>query len=243
MGMRSRGAARVLSRLAGTTSFVEPEAAHLRRFVAPGDVAIDIGAEYGLYTVMLADLVGRDGRVEAFEPQPGPLQFVRTVTRALGLQSSTTVHHGALGNRTGTATLSLPRRGGLPVHGRAFITDGSSGLGPNEEFTAHREREIRLTTLDRAVEVLGLPSLSFVKIDVEGFEPAVVEGGAASIRRLRPTLMIEIEDRHLAKFGTRGQDLADELLRLGYSMLTLRDGDWREVRTITDETRNYLFAA
>ncbi|GGV83834.1 FkbM family methyltransferase [Streptomyces massasporeus] len=108
---------------------VEDEVAGLRAFVPAGSVCVDAGAEYGLHTRVLAALAGPSGRVHSVEPLPGPCRRLRVTARLLGARN-VTVRRAALGDRRGRGRLSLPVRRGLPVHGRAYLTDGAHGPGP-----------------------------------------------------------------------------------------------------------------
>ncbi|MFI5618584.1 FkbM family methyltransferase [Streptomyces sp. NPDC051567] len=239
-GKRIRGVAAALSRAAVHCSFVEEEVAGLGAFVVPGDVCLDIGAEYGLYTWTLAALVGPSGRVHSVEPLPGPARWLRTGARLLGCRN-VTVHRTALGARPGHGTLSLPRRRGLPVHGRAFLTQGASGPGPNSEFRTSRPVPVPVRTLDQLAYRAGIGKLGFLKADVEGAELAVLTGAQQVLRRCRPTLLLEIESRHMDKYGARPADVVSHLHDLGYGLHRRRGGSWAETTHITDDCRNYLF--
>ncbi|MUL40107.1 FkbM family methyltransferase [Streptomonospora sp. PA3] len=237
-----RAVAAVLRGISPHAFFIEREIAGLAEVVRPGHVCLDIGAEYGLYTFTLADLVGPAGRVCAIEPLPGPASFLRTAVRTLGA-GNVRVLRRAVGAEDGAGTLSLPLRRGLPVHGRAFLTTGARGVGPNAEFRARRSVAARVTTLDSLVAELGLDRIDFIKADVEGAELAVLDGGPATLRDHRPALLVEIEDRHLAKYGARAADLVERLAGLGYGMRVRVAGAWRRADRVREGHRNYLFTA
>lgn len=164
---RTAGVAGALHWAAARMPFVEDEVAGLREFVRPGDVCLDVGAEYGLYTWALSHLVGGAGQVHSVEPLPGPARWLRLASRTLGC-ANVVVHRTALGSRTGHGVLSLPMRRGTPVHGRAYLTEGTDGPGPNAEFRTSRPVPTTVDTLDRLVRGAGLEKVSFVKADVEG---------------------------------------------------------------------------
>lgn len=239
-GRRLRMADRLIQRLSSGPSSVEPEAAALDGFLAEGYVCCDIGAEYGLYTLTFASRVGPRGTVLAFEPLPGPGRFLARTVRWLRA-SNVAVHQHALGDEPRQGTMSLPKRRGLPVHGRAFLADDADGLGPNAEFAGDQRLQVTVSTLDRVVAQSGLDRVDFIKIDVEGYEPAVLRGAEETIRRFRPVLLIEIEDRHLDKFGADSSTVVDIMMAHGYSMSTLWNGRWEPVETVTERTRNYVF--
>ncbi|WP_031069037.1 FkbM family methyltransferase [Streptomyces sp. NRRL S-118] len=222
--------------------FVEDEVAGLRAFVPPGSVSVDVGAEYGLYTWVLSALAGPSGRVHSVEPLPGPNRWLSTTARLLGARN-VTVHRAALGARAGHGKLSLPLRRGLPVHGRAYLTEGADGPGPNAEFRAARTVHAPVRTLDELAGDAGPGRVAFVKADVEGAELDVLEGGSDTLRRHRPTLLLEIERRHLAKYGADPADVLRHLRSFGYQAHRRRRGRWVPVPLVTDDCRNYLFTA
>lgn len=231
---------RLLRRLATGGSPVEPEAAALGGVVSDGAVCFDIGAEYGLYTLTFAAGVGPAGRVFSFEPLPGPHAFLARTVRLLGLDN-VTLSDQALGDRRGRGHMSLPVRRGLPVHGRAFLADEADGLGPNAEFAAERRLPVAVSTLDTVVRAAGLDRVDVVKVDVEGYEPAVLRGAEWTLAEYRPTLLLEIEARHLAKFDVAPAALVGSLTERGYDMAALWDGRWLAVDGTVPERRNYLF--
>lgn len=221
---------------------MEDEVAGLGELVRPGAVCVDVGAEYGLYTWVLSALAGPTGQVHSVEPLPGPARWLRTASRVLG-SDNVTVHRTALAARAGHGTLSLPRRRGLPVHGRAYLTRDADGPGPNAEFRTSRPVSTPVRTLDQLAREQGLERVEFVKADVEGAELAVLRGGARTLRRDRPALLLEIEDRHLEKYGSRPADLVRHLGEYGYAAHRWRQGRWAAAPRITTDCRNYLFTA
>lgn len=236
---RPRWVHQALAAVARRGGPVEKEILGLGAVVRPGDVCLDVGAEFGLYTHVLAHLVGPGGAVHAFEPQAGAHRWLAAGVRAAG-PDWVHLHRLALGAGTGTALLSVPRRCGLPVHGRAFVTTGAHDEGPNREFAGRRHEAVALTTLDAAVQALALPAVRLVKVDVEGAEAALLDGAEQTLRRHRPHLLVEIEDRHTAKFGTTGRDIVARLVALGYAP-HVWDGAWRGIRELEAGERNYLF--
>jgi len=238
-GAAVAGALRVLARV---TPFVEPELIGLREVVAPGDVCVDIGAALGLYTVSLARLVGPQGTVHSVEP----LVFAHPALSYLlrPREGRNVVRHSvALGAREGRDVMSVPVRHGVPVTGRSFLTAGADGLGSNAEFDEHLEVVVRTDTLDRFCAANGIDRLDFVKADVEGAELRVLQGGEETIERLRPKLLLEIEERHVRRFGYRAQDVADWLAERGYRMHAWRGDAWQHVERVRPDVRNYLFLA
>ncbi|MDD7941084.1 FkbM family methyltransferase [Actinomycetospora lutea] len=238
---RSRAVRAALVAAAGRGAPVEKEILGLADLVGPGDVCLDVGAEFGLYTHVLADLVGSRGTVHAFEPQQGAHRALQLGVRAAGL-SWVHLHRLALGDAPGTAELSVPRRRGVPVHGRAYVTAGARDAGPNREFAGHRLESVAVETLDAVVADLVPGRVSLLKADVEGAEGALLDGAVGTLAAHRPHLLLEIEDRHTLKYGVRAAELFARLTGgLGYRAHTWAAG-WRPVAGIVDTERNYLFS-
>ena len=142
------------------------EMAVMRALVPRGGVALDIGANIGFYTLMLAQLVGEDGRVFAFEPSP--LAIHRLTAAAAGL-ASVRVLTVAVSDVSGTSRLLVAP--GDSMHS----TLRSSALDRTEWSAA---AEVETAPLDVLSEALGWGEVDFVKVDVEGHEAAVLAGAS-----------------------------------------------------------------
>src|SRR5262245_33079559 len=86
----------------------EPEAVWVQSVVEPVDLALDIGANVGWYTVLLSRLVGPTGSVHAFEPVPATAEILAHVVRGLHLQN-VRVHACAVADFEGSAAMEVPR--------------------------------------------------------------------------------------------------------------------------------------
>jgi FkbM family methyltransferase len=227
--------------LARTTPWVERELVGVGQLIPSGGVCIDIGAAAGFYTAELARLVGNGGVVHSVEP----LRFAHaTASRLLGLRSGRNiVRHGvALGDSGEELVMSVPLRRGVPVTGRSFVTRNASGLGSNAEFDEHLRVVVDGDTLDGFSARLGIDRLDFVKIDVEGAELHVLRGGQDTIGGFKPLVMVEVEDRHLERFGVSSAQIAAWFGAQGYRMSVWDSGSWREAADVTVQFRNYLFS-
>ena len=155
---------------------LDRELALARHLLEPGRGVADVGANTGLYTYAF----GRSTRVDAFEPLPEPARILCALADTL---PAARVHQVALSCTRGTATLYVPRIGGQAHSEQARFTPMA---GPHDAIV------VDVRTLDEyALENVGL-----VKIDVEGHEVDVLAGAADTIRRERPVLLVEIEQRH-----------------------------------------------
>jgi Methyltransferase FkbM domain len=131
------------------------------------------------------------------------------------------------------------------VTGRSFLSRRAGGPDPNAEFAGRIAVTVAVDTLDELCEREAISRLDFVKIDVEGAELQVLEGGQRVIETHRPVLLIEIEARHAARYGCSPDDITSWLFQRGYTMHVWnmhawRRG-WRGADRIEAGTRNYLF--
>lgn len=228
-----------LYRGAGKIGWAEPEISGLAQVVSPGDTVLDVGAALGMYTVPLAYLTGPEGRVFSVDPQPRNFHVVRFLRAVTGVKRST-IRRIAFGPQQGESKIAVPVILGLPIFGHGHISDGVV------EKSKHRivHTPTPVDTIDEWVERDGIEKLSFIKVDVEGFEPSVLEGAHGAIGRDRPSLMLEIEDRRLVRYGrmTAAQFQSDILTRWpDYRMYTWSGREWTPATEVTDEVRNYLF--
>ena len=236
---RLRTAASLLRRLAPRVAAVEDELDALPRLVAAGATCLDVGAKHGAYTLVLADAAGPEGHVVAFEPLPGPRRLLRTARRLLGGGTVETVA-AAVAQEDGEGTIGLPVRRGVPVPGRAFLTSSADGLGSNAGWR-HTAHATRVVTLDAWCAAADVAHVDLIKVDVEGAEQRVLAGAEHVLRRDRPTLLVELEDRHLGRFGTDARRVFDGLLARGYRAAVLAGDGWRRIGAPSRTRRNHLF--
>lgn len=145
--------------------------------VAPGDVCLDIGANLGLISLRMSDRAGPSGTVHAFEPQPRMQSYLQ---RTIGENNIKNIHlHGvALGQERGALQLSIPRGNS----GAASLATDHAGEAEQFEVSVHR--------LTDFMKELGVDSVSFIKIDVEGFEPFVIRGGEEFLSDIKPNVIV-----------------------------------------------------
>lgn len=179
----------------------------LAPLVAKDAVVFDVGAHAGQFAKLFARLAPR-GRVYAFEPGSYARAILRVAIR-LNRLGNVAILPLALGDRCGVAVLTVPvKRSGSYGFGLSHL--GAGGGRPAEVEL------VSLATLDAVVEALQLDRLDFIKADIEGFELRLIEGAAASLARLRPVLLLEMNEAHLARAGDSFAAAWQRLLDLGY---------------------------
>ena len=175
------------------------------RLHRPGTI-LDVGAHDGLLALPLSRLPG--ARLLAFEPLPSA--FARLDAAIRGAHAGVVpphvaLHRQALGATPGSLTLSVPVLDGVVQEQWASAAKDYSGFAS----VAVERHSVEVVTIDS----LGPPDLTHVKLDAEGFEEEVLRGGAETLRRCRPVLSLEVEERHRPG-ATR--DVPALLAALGY---------------------------
>jgi FkbM family methyltransferase len=187
----------------------EPDTVALwRALVAPGMVVADVGAHAGQYTILASPLVGAGGSVHAFEPDPETFRLlVDNVT--LNRCANVACANAALAREPGTARLYL-----------ADVSNvGGSSLRPTVCYRG-RQRDVRVETLDGYAAARALGRLDLLKIDVEGAELLVLDGGAGLVERSRPLMILEFSI-NAAAFGYTEATLRSRLAGWGYRLYTV----------------------
>jgi FkbM family methyltransferase len=208
----------------------EPELAVLRAIVPARGTAIDVGANRGIYSYALARLVER---VEAFEPNPFLAAFLRRK-----LSSRVRVHQLALADFEGAAAFCIPQdERGTDIHLMGHLRDGVRQVKPAGSDVAV-ESEVRVATLDS----FAFPDVTFIKVDAEGADLAVIEGARRTILQHRPALLVELTAGQHENPQMKIQQIEQQF---GYKAHVLIDGRWCAARDALGDsamrTHNVLF--
>lgn len=177
------------------------------RFVTSGMTVLDIGANQGFYTILMAQKVGPRGKVIAFEPAPGEFSKLRWNVR-INRCRNVVPEPVALSSRDGLAdmfvcldgfgSLSSLRRPAGDMKGRIKLT------------------QVPITTLDSYVRQKNIASVDFMKIDAEGGELEILKGGSNVLHTLNPIIMCEMADVRTTQWGYGAREIYDFLQTHGY---------------------------
>lgn len=175
----------------------------IREQVKKDSTVVDIGAHKGGYLYWLSKGVGPSGKVFAFEPQPTLFKYLQTTLQSLKLDQVHLEQKG-VSSEAGTFDFFIPGDGTSP------------GATLNQELAqkeSGRNISIETVALDEYFKD-RTEKINFIKIDVEGHELAVFQGALELLKKDRPILLFECEERH-----QNGQSILDTfsyLQDLGY---------------------------
>jgi FkbM family methyltransferase len=191
-----------------------------------GDVALDIGANLGIWSLLAAK---RGARVHAFEPVPEMVARLRHHARLSG--AALTIHPFALGAEAGSLPFFAAR-------------DGNTGASSFARRSVEDE-EIRVPveTLDGYVERHGIPHARMLKVDVEGAEILVFRGARKLLSSGHaPSVFFEVDEELCARFGTTPQEVKQFLVDCGYRIYRRRRNVFAPVSVDEPHGHEDLFA-
>jgi FkbM family methyltransferase len=206
----------ILRRIVITGSY-EPELVRVcKAYVDAARDAIDVGANIGLYSVLLTTLCR--ARVLAIEPTPAALARLRRNLLMNGVEGKVIVFPGA----AAAAETELNMR---MVTGREEYSTGGRQLHPSAVGSEFATVSVQAQTVDTLVKEHNLDP-GFIKIDVEGMEHTVLAGMRSTLEKHRPVILAELNDPMLRMNGSSAREIINYLQSFGY---TLSDplADWR----------------
>lgn len=176
----------------------------LKRLLQPGFVMFDVGANFGHYSITLADALQRNCQVHAFEPFPPNLQRLRVNIKLNGLDSVIQVHPIGFSDSAGSGSMT--------------VRSDNSGAATLARTGSVEGVTVELTTLDEFCTRQHVDKVDFIKIDVEGYEEKLLIGGSKTIRKFLPLIFIELDPPKLERAGSSVERVVGRLREFGYEM-------------------------
>jgi FkbM family methyltransferase len=198
-----------------------PEVSKLiNRMLRPGQVAIDIGANVGMHSVIMANRVGKTGRVVVFEPDPHPMGRLRQNMALNGIDWVTTVE-AAISARSEVR--------------KFFLHDDSIGNFANASLVAANVGkdtpavEMQVFGLDEWLEENPLPRVDLIKLLAQGEEFNALQGMRELIARDRPKIFFLYEPSYWHRQDLELMDAVKFFKGFGYTVHAIEFGPRREV--------------
>ncbi|HEY6249808.1 MAG TPA: FkbM family methyltransferase [Candidatus Angelobacter sp.] len=187
--------------------FATQEIAFLRGVLRPGMRFVDVGANWGLFTLVAAYLVGTSGTVAAMEPDPRIFGRLKANVERNNLKQ-VQVFEVAIADRDSSLLLAAHDHGGNNW-GISRLIEGDAA----DEITLN----VSSRQLDPLLDEAGIETIDLLKIDVEGAEDMVLKGmdsGLSSHRYRR--ILLELHPLELAERGRTACEVIEELISKGY---------------------------
>jgi FkbM family methyltransferase len=191
-------------------------------YIYEGGGFIDVGSSLGLYTCCLGEAVkGSRGIIWSFEPVAFNLEKQRgSISLNLGLEEIVELFPFALGSTPGFIRLQADPQ---QADNNAYQSDEG-------------DIKVQIRTLDELMSERGWPRIGAVKMDIEGWEPDVIQGAKATLIKSRPILLCEFNRERMRIYGFDMGSVLDFLVaELKYRPFELRDSRLCEIDEVEEE--------
>ena len=195
--------------------YYDPELAYLEKVLSPGKVFVDVGANFGVYTLIASKLVGEHGRVFAFEPTAESFQVLQ--------QNLALTHFSNV--RAFQVALAQTR-------GKAWLYHGSDPRGNSlgrDPGCGNKGEEVQTEALDNLLEENGIDRVDVMKVDAEGAEELVLRGAIGILTKHNPIVIFEYNPGCAARLGLSPDGARDFLESMGYEFAVAGDCENCEV--------------
>lgn len=175
-------------------------------YVAESNIIIDVGGNIGQTALMVANKIGKDGLVYAFEPYPPTYEkFINNLSLNPKINNIKIYPIGIGKNLMN-----------LDMFQDCITNSGANRVVYNHQKDLPGLHNVTINSLDTFVRQEDMPKIDLIKIDVEGFEMNVLLGAIQTLKKYKPGLYIEIDDDNLKKQGSSSKEVINFLKELGY---------------------------
>jgi len=223
---------------------VEEDEMELIPFLVDKDsISFDIGANYAYYTERLGKLCS-DGKIYAFEPIPPTFKVCSMIVEHYKLNNVVMLEKG-VGAKNSKVKFEVP------IQDSGFLSSGQAHFSGRHNTVANKEiyypwqkdrtYECEVVSIDE--EFKDLQKLDFIKMDIEGAELYALNGMENTLKRLRPTMLIEICKFWLDGFNITAKEMNECIERLGYDIYrySKKDKSFTKVDSLeADEKFNFV---
>jgi FkbM family methyltransferase len=200
---------RILRRILISKDY-EPEIVSIVKAYLEADKdAINVGANVGIFTILLADLINKDRKVLAVEPTPHAFGYLVNNLKRNNLYDKTILYNGVCSDSRGDFILNT-------IEGKEEF----SSLGESYMNNMHGnliQIKVEGETIDNLVDSVNL-NPGIMLIDVEGAEMKVLKGAYSILKKHKPIVISELVDDFLMKQGSSSKEVIDFLKELGYNV-------------------------
>lgn len=177
----------------------------LGTLIPQGSVVIDVGANIGFFSQRFASWVGESGKVIAVEPEEVNFKRLRRMVLRQRIGTVVETVQAVAAERAGSLKLKI------------------NSANPADHRIADEGMAVRAVCLDELLAERGWPTVSLVKIDVQGAEERVLLGVRKLIDKFHPAFFIEIDDTILRTMGSSAERIFHLMAGLGYGIYRIQN--------------------
>lgn len=172
------------------------------RHSSPGMILLDIGSHYGVFTLAALHYGGPESRVVAVDPSLAAKRIIMANLKLADMMEQVHFIDAAVGATTGTLSM---------------LSTGAAGDYMLVSSSQRRDAtQITMHTIPSIIEMTGRKP-THIKIDVEGYEDQVIEGGKAYLEQQQPKIFLELHSKIMRDAGKSPEYLLSSLLDIGYA--------------------------
>ena len=192
----------------------------VKKEIKKGYTVLDIGANIGYYTLIFAKLVGLEGKVYAFEPDPKNFEILKKNVQINNYKNVVLIQK-AVSDRNGEINLVLEENNTAGHNIRSDNTDGMNTIN------------VDMTSLDEYFKNFD-GNIDFIKMDVEGSEFGVIKGMKSLLARSKNVkIMTEFDPFFIKKFGVVPEEFLDSFLQNHFKFYDLKKSHQKKLKEIT----------
>ena len=181
--------------------------------IKENDTVIDVGANVGEISLRAANIVGNKvGKIYSFEPDLIKFNRFLNNIKINAVKNITPINKG-LGNVDGVFNLSVVDENN---RGMNRIVESNESLNTSK---------IEVTILDNYIKLKNITRVDLIKIDTEGFEMNVIKGAKDLLKRFRPILFIELDEKNLIDQNSSPKEIIKHLINLNYNIVNANNND------------------
>lgn len=178
-----------------------------KKFLSNDSIVLDIGANCGAFSLKLAEYALRNKysnlTIHAFEPNPVVYKSYKSnLSLNPSFQKIISVHPIGFGSECGRKAFQYPM--------------SNSGVGRVLQLGDSADSTVSIERLDDFITFINPPSIAFIKLIVEGYEPEVLKGGWNTIKKFKPPIFFEATDEWYAENNSSVNEVLSKLEDLGY---------------------------
>ncbi len=204
----------ILSRFIQRGGFEEDEIKYVLKSLIVGDTFIDIGANIGLFSLLASKKIGDKGKVICFEPAP---ETYRRLNENIELNHIKNIESRNVGLSDKDDELKFY------ISDTGF--DAWNSFAPTNDYKLRKSIDIKVSTLDKELENLDKSTIKLIKIDVEGWEKFVLQGGKSFFENYSPIVMVEFTEENTFNAGYCTHEIFYEMEKLGYEWFRIENGE------------------
>jgi len=203
-----------------------------KRLVSPGDTVVDVGANFGWYSILLAAAIGENGHVYSYEPNDAIYATLQKNIELNGFENRITATRCGIGEKEETAFLNAEDTESAIGYFDKNLTEATQG---------HPSESIQIHSLDKLLSK-QINKIAFIKIDVEGFESFVLRGAKKIFAAKNPPAMLmEFNIEALERQNIDIDQFIKELESLDSTIIATNQGKLEEIIKIPKANENLIF--